>query len=86
MVQTGTAGTENTQYFVACEQAILCEAKSIQDAVIDLIAAYYVFDIAYPSGISGILLFFQHNVLGMKDSQPLPSCTLRLVNSLSKLA
>ncbi len=57
----------------------------MQYAIIDLITAYYAFDIAYPSGISGILLFIQHNVLGMKDSQPLPPGTLRLVNSWSKL-
>lgn len=58
IAQTGVAGTENAQYFIACEQAVLCESKSVEDAIIDLLAVYYVFNISYPKGISAILLFF----------------------------
>ena len=79
-------GTENAQYFIACEQMILCESKSIQDSIIDLIATYYTFNICYPKAISGILLFFQHYVFDLKDAQPLPSCTLKLVNCLNKIS
>lgn len=86
IIQTGTAGTENAQYFIACEQMILCESKSNQDSIIDLIATYYTFNICYPKAISGILLFFQHYVFDLKDAQPLPSCTLKLVNCLNKIS
>ena len=38
IIITGEAGQETTQYFIACEQAIFSEAKSIQDAVVNLLA------------------------------------------------
>ena len=85
IVQTGRAGDENVQYFIACEQAVLCESKSLQDAIIDLIATYYVFDISYPKGIEGVLIFFEHCIFCLKYSQSLPMCTQKLVTSLSKI-
>jgi len=42
IVQTGRAGTENVQYFIACEKQVICESKSLVDAVVDLIACYNV--------------------------------------------
>ena len=86
IVQTGRAGSENVQFFIACERQVVCESKSLLDAVIDLIACYYVFDISYPKGVQGILVFFEHCVFCMKFSQPLPLCTQKLVTSLKKVA
>ena len=43
--------------FVYCEQSVLTESKTVRDAIIDLIATYYVFGIAYPKTISAIMLF-----------------------------
>ena len=59
---TGRAGTEAAQFFIICEKSILLESKSLRDAFIDLIAAYYVFDIAYPKSVASVMLFFQHYV------------------------
>ena len=83
IVQTGRAGSENVQFFIACERQVVCESKSLLDAVIDLIACYYV---SYPKGVQGILVFFEHCVFCMKFSQPLPLCTQKLVTSLKKVA
>ena len=55
---TGRAGTEAAQFLIICEKSILLESKSLRDAFIDLIAAYYVFDIAYPKSVAGVVLFF----------------------------
>ena len=49
-------------------------------AIIDLIAAYYVFDITYPKGVDGILLFFPHFVFGIRDKQLHPTFLHRLCN------
>ena len=46
-LRTGQAGSENVQYFTACEKAVLCESRPLQYAIIDLIASYHVFDISY---------------------------------------
>ena len=57
IVATGQPGHENAQFFIACEQAILLKSKSVQDALVDLISTYYIFDMAYPKSVLGILLF-----------------------------
>ena len=61
---TGEPGDENAQFFVCCEHIVIAECKTVKDAVIDLIAAYYVFDIAYPKCSNAMLLFIQHFVFG----------------------
>ena len=86
IIQTGRAGSENVQFFIACERQIVCESKSLLDAIIDLIACYYVFDISYPKGVEGILVFFERCVFSVKFSQPLPVCTQKLVTSLKRVA
>ena len=86
LVSTGVPGDENAQFVIACEQAILCESKSLRDAIVNLVAAYYIFDMAYPKGAGGILYFFQHYVFSIKDSSPLPTCTVKLVYNLTKVS
>lgn len=82
---TGLLEAENCQFFVYSEQDILLESKSVKDAIIDLIATYYVFDIAYPKPLNAVLLFFQHHVFQIKDDQPIPGATAKLVDNLQKL-
>ena len=48
IVTTGIAGEEQFQVFVCAEQSVILESKSVKDSLIDLIAAYFVFDISYP--------------------------------------
>lgn len=81
----GIPGAENFQVFVCCEKEILMESKSIKDSLLDLIATYFVFDIAYPKFISAILLFFQHFVINLCDQQPIPSTVSKLAGNLQKL-
>lgn len=80
-----SAGDENTQFFVCCEQAIYLESGSVKDVIIDLICTYYVFDIAYPKSLNAILLFIQHCVFKLTDQQPLPPATSKLVGTLKKI-
>ena len=58
----------------------------MRDAIIDLMATYYVFDIAYPKTISAIMLFSQHSVFKLLDKQVLPGTTSKLDSNLSKLS
>ena len=82
---TGKPGTEAAQYFIVAECSPGTESKTMKDAVIDLIATYYVFDIAYPTGLVPLNIFFQHYVFGIKNQQPLPASTARLISNLEKL-
>ena len=61
------------------------ESKSIKDSLLDLMAAYFAFDIAYPKFINAILVFFQHFVIGLRDQQPIPSTVSKLAGNLQKL-
>ena len=76
---------DSTQFFIVCEQAILFESKSLRDAFIDLIATYFVFNIAYPKSVCGVMLFFQHFVFNLKDKQKQPPCLTKLSQNLSAL-
>ena len=82
---TGKAGSENSQIFICCENDILNESKTIRDAILELLATYFVFDIVYPKGISGIMIFLQHYVLGLQDQQVVSSTTSKLISNLNKL-
>ena len=83
VIAIGEHGKDNTQYFIICEQAQLCECKSLLDSLIDLLATFYVFDIAYPSQLAAVFLFLQQSVLGIKDSQVPPPCLMKLLSNLS---
>ncbi len=79
---TGKAGDENCQYFICAEQALTTESISLRDAFLDLICAYYVYNISYPKAISGVHLFFQELVFGIKSSQKLPLCLVKLLQNI----
>ena len=85
LLVTGIPGTYNCQVFVCCEKEIFMESKSIKDSLLDLIATYFVFDIAYPKFLSAVLIFFQHFVINVPDQQPVPSTVSKLVGNLQKL-
>lgn len=79
---TGKAGNENCQYFICAEQALTTESISLRDAFLDLICAYYVYNISYPKAISGVHLFFQEIVFNIKGSQKLPLCLVKLLQNI----
>ena len=85
IIITGDPGCENSQIFVCCENDIFMESKTIRDALLDLLATYFAFDITYPKNIIGILIFLQHFVLGLEDQQVVPSTTSKLIGNLNKL-
>ena len=74
------------QYFICVEQTIYLEAKTLTDAITDLVATYFVFNISYPRSTSPILIFFQQFVFGLTDKQgSVPPATVKLVGSLQKI-
>jgi len=80
----GTPGY-SYQVFVCAEGSVFIESKSLQNSIIDLIAAYYIFNIAYPKYLDAILLIFQHCVLKLKDDQRMPNSAVKLVGNLQKI-
>lgn len=82
---TGEVGTDNAQYFICIENALAIESKTFRDALVDVIASYYVFDIVYPKHLAGVFMFFQHCVFGLKDAGRLPPCLQKLMENVQKL-
>ena len=69
LVFTGQAGNETAQFYVCCEQGVLLEAKTVKDAIIDLTAAYYVFDITYPRVLMAFYFFFNTSYLVLETNK-----------------
>lgn len=63
---------------------IISETTLFMDALINMICAYYIFDISYPKSLYAILIFTQRYVLGIKDEQPIPSVVTRVLSSLDQ--
>ena len=56
------------QYFIAIEQILMIESSNVFAAVYYLIAAHYVFNLAYHSKVNYVLLFLQEKVFGLPSS------------------
>ena len=48
---------EGQQLFVVIERQLLTESNSLANAVLDLIASYFVFDIVYHQTLYPVLIF-----------------------------
>lgn len=80
MVETSEATT-----YVIVEGASLVQSTDIQTALIDLYSAYFVFDIAYPVEVAPVLIFMQHYIFGLKDSQKIPVSVATTVATMHRL-
>ena len=60
---TSKPGTESSQIFVCIESQIFLEVKSMIHAMLDMMSAFYVFDVSYPKSLHAMLIFIQHHVL-----------------------
>ena len=85
IVITGICGDENYQIFICAEKNVFLESKTIMQAVIDVIAFYFVYDITYPKHVNSILMFFQHYVFQLTDKQPVPATLMKLTGNFKKL-
>ena len=85
IVFTAEPGSIEARYFIYYDKLAVCECSSLRDAFVDLIAAYHVFHIPFPKVLSGVLLFFQHEVFEVRDKQVHPMNLFTLVSNLQKL-
>ena len=75
---------ETMASFIAVEKQVMVESRCINTALLDMMSVYFAFDIAYPRPLYSLLVFIQHYVLGIRDSQPVPNNVTVLVTALSK--
>ena len=77
--------SEATTYDVAVEGSSLVQSTDLNTALIDLFSAYFVFDIAYPSELLPVLIFFQHYIFGLKDKQKVPVSVTTTVATMRRI-
>ena len=73
------------QIMLVVEKEILLECCDMTTAVVDLMSAFFTFDIAYPKPLNRLCLFIQHFILGIIDDQPLPNAITILYTSMDKV-
>ena len=69
-------------FFVCAEQQIVLESSTVRDAVLDLVASYFVFDILYPKNLNAIFTFIQHQIFGMGDRQSISMAAAKLMGNI----
>lgn len=67
-----------------CWGASLVQSTDIQTALIDLYSAF-VFEIAYTVEVVPVLIFMQHYIFGLKDSQKIPVSVATTVATMRRL-
>ena len=55
------------QFFIAVEQQLLLECKSLEKAVYVMVASHYVFNIEYHHRVKDVFIFLQEKILGFVD-------------------
>lgn len=51
------------QYFIALEQELIIECKTLFDSIFTLLAVHYVFNVVYHPRVKNFFLFFEEKVL-----------------------
>ena len=72
------------QYFVICEQRVLCEVPSLPLALFVTFSAYYVFNLDYPKQAKPVFFFFQDYVMGFPDSFKRPSTYIAVASDIKR--
>ena len=62
-------GDASCELYFMCERMPLVRSTDFLSLLISLITAYYSFDIAYLPSLKNVLIFSQHFILEIKDSQ-----------------
>lgn len=73
---------QQQQYYIVVEKDVLLESDGIEGSILDLIGAYFTFDISYPKKLYPVLLFIQHVMLNIVDKQRVPNNVTILRSSL----
>ena len=76
-------GEETVQYFVLCEHQVLCKVSTLQVALFTTFAAYYCFNLEYPSLAENVFSYLQ-DYIGHPDSNKKPGAYLATVSDIKR--
>lgn len=85
IVVVGVPGEEICKLWICGEKVTFSSTpKTLRDAILDLISYYFVFNVTYPKYVDAVLLFFQHYVFQLVDSQTIPLQVTKMIGNLKK--
>ena len=82
--QNGRGVSKDDKYSVFAEQQHLFDIRGTLDAMLALLATYFVFDMSYPKSIRNTMTFLQLCVLKVAPKAKPPKTVSRVINLLSK--
>ena len=77
-------GVESTEYFVLCENQVLCKVPTLRVAIFTSFSAYYCFNLEYPPNSKNIFYFMQDFVLGHPDSGKKSGLYLAVISDINR--
>ena len=72
------------EYFVICEQQVLCKQFSLPHALFFAFSAYYCFNLEYPPMSKNVLYFIQDYILDNPDSNKKSGGYLAIVSDIKR--
>lgn len=76
---------EEVTYNIVVEQEPMCELRYFKGALIYLMAAYFIFNIAYPKPLNSLLVMIQHYIFGLADTQVDSPAVIQTVTALKRM-
>ena len=77
-------GDGSYQFLIVAEKEDITESCDFQTAIVDIIAVYFTFNMAYPNQLYPVLLFLQHNILDIIDEQKVPNVVKITCSAMDK--
>ena len=77
-------GEDSYEYFVICEQQVLCKVPNFQSALFISFSAFYCFNLEYPTAAKNVLCFFQDYILAHPDSSKKSGAYLGVVSDIKR--
>ena len=77
-------GENSCDYFVVCEQQVMCKVPNLKTALFIAFASYYCFNLEYPTLAKNVFFFFQDYILDHPDSSKKSGGYLGVVSDIKR--
>ena len=77
-------GDDSKSYVIICEQQILCKLDALQNAIFIMFAAYYCFNLEYPTPAKNVFSFLQDYIIEYPDSSKKTASYLAVVSDIKR--
>ncbi len=67
------------------EKGVIAEVATMWEGLKSLLGAYFTFNIEYPKQLRSLLIFVQHYIFHVKDTQNAPNIVKQVKSSLDKI-